>query len=330
MEGTIQFRVVLPDKSDESMILLTGLKNIYQKQLPNMPKEYIARLVYDRNHESMAVVRPPLKVVGGITYRPFISRKFAEIVFCAIASTEQVKGYGARLMSHVKDYVRSALDLWHFLTYADNFAIGYFKKQGFTTEISLEKPIWVGYIKDYEGGTLMQCTMVPKVKFLEAPAIIAAQRRAVRDRILYRGLEAFKNGEMTVDPENIPGLKEAGWTPEMYKLASVAQPRPRGPLYTLMKTLVAEMQENPNAWPFVEPVSGVADYYTIIKEPMDISTLSSCVENDEYKTLKEFTDDAGKIFIIAGWTNYVKCANKLEKWFKERLKSLQSEMAIYQ
>jgi len=28
--------------------------------------------------------------------------------------------------------------------------------QGFTTEITLEKPIWMGYIKDYEGGTLMQ------------------------------------------------------------------------------------------------------------------------------------------------------------------------------
>lgn len=36
------------DGSDESMIILTGLKNIYQKQLPNMPKEYIARLVYDK------------------------------------------------------------------------------------------------------------------------------------------------------------------------------------------------------------------------------------------------------------------------------------------
>ena len=27
-------------------------------------------------------------------------------------------------------------------------------------------------------------------------------------------------------------------------------------------------KDNPNAWPFVEPVSGVADYYDIIKEPM--------------------------------------------------------------
>jgi hypothetical protein len=54
-------------------------------------------------------------------------------------------------MSHVKDYVRHAHDVRHFLTYADNMAIGYFKKQGFTAEIGLDKSIWVGYIKDYEG-----------------------------------------------------------------------------------------------------------------------------------------------------------------------------------
>lgn len=46
--GIIQFRVVINDGSDDSMKLLTGLKNIFQKQLPKMPKEYIARLVYDR------------------------------------------------------------------------------------------------------------------------------------------------------------------------------------------------------------------------------------------------------------------------------------------
>ncbi len=59
-----------------------------------MPKDYIARLVYDRTHLSIAIVRKPLEVVGGITYRPFKGRHFAEIVFCAISSDQQVKGYG--------------------------------------------------------------------------------------------------------------------------------------------------------------------------------------------------------------------------------------------
>jgi hypothetical protein len=92
-EGVIEFRVVNNDNSKENMIILTGLKNIFQKQLPKMPREYIARLIYDRNHLSMAIVKKPLQVVGGITYRPFNHRRFAEIVFCAITSSEQVKVY---------------------------------------------------------------------------------------------------------------------------------------------------------------------------------------------------------------------------------------------
>lgn len=39
----------------------------------------------------MALVRDEKKIIGGICYRPFESQEFAEIVFCAIASTEQVK-----------------------------------------------------------------------------------------------------------------------------------------------------------------------------------------------------------------------------------------------
>ncbi|KAJ3208682.1 histone acetyltransferase [Entophlyctis luteolus] len=365
--GLIKFRVVEPDGTDESMILLTGLKNIYQKQLPNMPKEYIARLVYDRNHLSMALVKPPLTVVGGITYRPFLDRHFAEIVFCAISASEQVRGYGARLMNHVKDYVVSALDVHYFLTYADNFAIGYFKKQGFTTDITLDKSIWVGYIKDYEGGTLMQWTVIPKVVYLKAAEIIAAQRKAVRDMIRktasepkrYSGTDAFQNGALESLPvEDVPGLVEIGWTKDMLRrLGENKVAKIHGPLYGPLKILVEEMRTNPNAWPFVEPVSGVADYYNIITEPMDISTLGTCVENDEYSTVDAFVKDATKIFqncrkyneevaviglaflslmkilylficayVLMPGTNYVKCANKLEKWFKDRIKTLRSEL----
>ena len=53
-----------------------------------MPKGYIARLVYDRTHLSLAIVRTPLEVIGGITYRPFKERRFAEIVFCAVSSDQ--------------------------------------------------------------------------------------------------------------------------------------------------------------------------------------------------------------------------------------------------
>lgn len=62
--GEIEFRVVNNDGERESMIILTGLKVIFQKQLPKMPRDYIARLVYDRSHLSIAIVRHPLEVVG--------------------------------------------------------------------------------------------------------------------------------------------------------------------------------------------------------------------------------------------------------------------------
>lgn len=36
-----------------------------------MPREYIARLVFDRRHRSVAIVRRGRAVVGGICYRAF-------------------------------------------------------------------------------------------------------------------------------------------------------------------------------------------------------------------------------------------------------------------
>ncbi|KAF3679766.1 Histone acetyltransferase GCN5 [Capsicum annuum] len=69
--GRLKFVCVSNDGIDEHMIWLIGLKNIFARQLPNMPKEYIVRLVMDRNHKSVMVIRLNL-VVGGITYRPYV------------------------------------------------------------------------------------------------------------------------------------------------------------------------------------------------------------------------------------------------------------------
>ncbi|CEI92456.1 Putative Histone acetyltransferase-like protein [Rhizopus microsporus] len=332
--GLIEVRIVENDGSRESMILLTGLKNIFQKQLPKMPKEYIARLVYDRNHKSIALIRKPMKVIGGICYRPFEEQEFAEIVFCAIASTEQVKGYGSFLMNHLKDYISDHSKIKHYLTYADNYATGYFKKQGFTTEITLDKRKWVGYIKDYEGGTIMQCTTVPKVKYLKIQEILAIQKQAVYEKmkehstshIVYPGIQMPMNeeGKRCIDPYLVPGVKESGWTPEMDALSN----RPRHPShYNQMRHLVNELRAHPHSWPFHDPVNAdeVTDYYEVIKEPMDLTTLEQNVENDTYQTMDEFIRDVQKIFdncrtYNAESTNYARCANRLEKYFDERLR----------
>lgn len=123
------------------MKFLVDLKNIISRQLPKMPKEYIVRLVLDRKHESMVIVKDKRSVIGGVCYRPNRDQGFIEIAFLAISSLEQVKGYGTRLMNKLKDYCKDR-NLNYFLTYADNNAIGYFKKQGFSKYCKLPIEKW--------------------------------------------------------------------------------------------------------------------------------------------------------------------------------------------
>lgn len=330
--GDIEFRVVNNDNKRESLIILTGLKCIFQKQLPKMPKDYIARLVYDRTHLSIAIVKKPLEVVGGITYRPFKGRQFAEIVFCAISSDQQVKGYGAHLMSHLKDYVKATSDVMHFLTYADNYAIGYFKKQGFTKEITLPKSVWMGYIKDYEGGTIMQCSMLPRVRYLEMGRMLLKQKECVhakirafsKSHVIHQPPKQWKNGVAPIDPLTIEAIRASGWSPDMDELAR--QPR-HGPNYNQLLHLLNDLQNHQSAWPFLTPVNkdDVADYYDVIKEPMDLSTMEAKLEADQYETPEAFTKDAKLIFDNCRKYNnettpYAKSANKLERYMWQQIK----------
>ena len=70
------------------MKYLIDLKNIFAKQLPKMPKEYIVKLVFDKYHEAMIILKNKKKVIGGICFRIFDGQRFAEIVFLAITSQQ--------------------------------------------------------------------------------------------------------------------------------------------------------------------------------------------------------------------------------------------------
>jgi hypothetical protein len=133
----ISYKLFTNDGEDESLKALTTLKEIFSKQLPKMPKEYIVRLVFDLNHSSLAILKDG-NIIGGICYRPYFDQHFAEIAFCAISGTEQVRGFGTILMNNTKRFVQKQ-GIEYFLTFADNYAIGYFQKQGFTKHIGLSK-----------------------------------------------------------------------------------------------------------------------------------------------------------------------------------------------
>ncbi|CAL9037391.1 unnamed protein product [Musa banksii] len=337
--GRLKFLCYANDGVDEHMIWLIGLKNIFARQLPNMPKEYIVRLVMDRSHKSMMVIRHN-QVVGGITYRPYISQRFGEIAFCAITADEQVKGYGTRLMNHLKQHARDVDGLAYFLTYADNNAVGYFVKQGFTKEITLEKERWQGYIKDYDGGILMECKIDPKLPYIDLATMIRRQRQAIDEKIrelsnchiVYQGIDFQKKEagipRKPIKVEDIPGLKDAGWTPDQwghskFKTTNATE---RQQLNNFMRNLLKLMFEHPDAWPFKEPVDAreVPDYYDIIKDPMDLRTMSKRLESEQYYvTFEMFVADVKRMCANARTYNspetiYYKCANRLENFFTSK------------
>ncbi|OIW11279.1 hypothetical protein TanjilG_28370 [Lupinus angustifolius] len=346
--GRLKFVCHSNDGVDDHMVWLIGLKNIFSRQLPNMPKEYIVRLVMDRSHKSVMVIRHN-HVVGGITYRPYATQKFGEIAFCAITADEQVKGYGTRLMNHLKQFARNLDGLTHFLTYADNNAVGYFIKQGFTKEIHLDKDRWQGYIKDYDGGILMECQIDPKLPYTDLSTMIRRQRQAIDEKIrelsnchiVYPGID-FQKKEAGIPKKiikDIPGLREAGWTSDQwghsrFRTSSASTDSAANPKHltafmrSLLKaTLISKslfmaihtsMHDHADAWPFKEPVDArdVPDYYDIIKDPMDLKTMSKRVESEQYYvTFEMFVADVRRMFSNARTYNspetiYYKCSTR--------------------
>ncbi|KAG1967676.1 histone acetyltransferase KAT2A [Pimephales promelas] len=334
--GIIEFHVIgnsLSQKSNKKILMwLVGLQNVFSHQLPRMPKEYITRLVFDPKHKTLALIKDG-RVIGGICFRMFPTQGFTEIVFCAVTSNEQVKGYGTHLMNHLKEY-HIKHSILYFLTYADEYAIGYFKKQGFSKDIKVPKSRYLGYIKDYEGATLMECELNPRIPYTELSHIIKRQKEIIKKLIerkqnqirkVYPGLTCFKEGVRQIPVESIPGIRETGWKPSAKEKSK--ELKDPDLLYNMLKNLLAQIKTHPDSWPFMEPVkkSEAPDYYEVIRFPIDLKTMTERLKNRYYVTKKLFIADLQRVITNCREYNppdseYCKCANTLEKFFYFKLK----------
>jgi hypothetical protein len=105
----------------------------------------------------------------------------------------------------VKTYVYTSMHVEFLLTYADNTAIEFFKKQGFSKDITLTKSKWAGWIKyemiwmlfcfyvivllrDYTKATLMEFHIAP-----QRDAAVAQQAQWVKSCVneMLAGVEVF-------------------------------------------------------------------------------------------------------------------------------------------
>jgi len=323
-----------------------------------MPKQYIVRLVFDRNHTSLAILSDNPnhqgtddEIVGGICYRAYETMKFAEIAFCAVNGSQQVKGYGTKLMNLLKQHaVLEGIE--YFITYADNYATGYFKKQGFSKTISMPKSRFHGLIKDYDGANLMECYIHPSVDYTRIPEMLNAQQ----DYILSRIRKVSKSDKIVYPPlppgwiENISsrhgpssrvadvasralrirGVTEAGWT-QKDVLASTTAAKDsdlqKNKLKSDLLAIMRKTEEQQFAWPFRQPVdtSEVTDYLDVIKDPIDLSTIEKRIRKGEwYKSKQMLHTDLMRMVHNCKLYNepktlYYDCATQLEKFVSNLL-----------
>lgn len=180
----------------------------------------------------------------------------------------------------------------------------------------------------------MQCSMLPRVRYLEMGRMLLKQKEAVhakirafsKSHVVHQPPKEWKTAVGKIDPMSIPAIRESGWSPDMDELAR--QPR-HGPNYNQLLHLLNDMQNHASAWPFNHPVNSeeVHDYYEVIKEPMDLSTMERKLEADNYATPEEFIKDAKLVFDNCRKYNnettpYAKSANKLEKFMWQQIKAI--------
>ncbi|KAL8449795.1 hypothetical protein Emed_002758 [Eimeria media] len=360
--GVIRFCCCTNDRRPPSLMKLIAAKNIFSRQLPKMPRDYIARLVLDRSHFTFCLCKKD-RVVGGVCFRPYFQQKFAEIAFLAVTSTEQVKGYGTRLMSQLKEFVKKS-GIEYFLTYADNFAVGYFRKQGFTSRISLPRDRWLGYIKDYDGGTLMECRISSKIDYLRLSDLLDKQRAAAEaciessaTRVQMPGLDVWKKDPSRVLlPVEVPGLVAAGYREPTASVGATGgggkgvsfsaavgghgasgvsgnkqqeEEKQRRSLKNQIAALLSLLDRHPSSWPFRRPVSvsEAPDYYEVVKHPVDISSMRKRNKSGGYRTKEELGSDMVRMFencrlYNSSDTIYYKYADELQHFIWPKYEAL--------
>lgn len=356
--GEIHFCVIYAKEnySEETELLLLKAKELLQIQLPKMPREYILKQIFDEKHRTLCMFNDD-ELIGVICFRPFYENDFTEMVFLAVNFSSQIKGNGSFMVYVFKEYFKyslfnfkkggleeegsiSKLDFsqMHYfplsipvyiMTYADNSALGFFKKQGFTNNLKFDK--WVGQIKDYEGGTLVECRVFWEINYVNSLKIINEVKEKIFKKI--KNAEELKIKRGPISKENLEILLEVNFFQGKIKVENQKiiipekNKKRKDVLKDFMTFFLADLTSNVFAWPFVKPVDPhvVTDYYKVIRKPMDLSTMEEKLNRGLYASMDDFENDF--YLIISNCyhynainTQYYKCAQNFESYFHKRIK----------
>lgn len=295
------------DAHPQLLMTLIDVKNLFVRQLPNMGSCYITRLVFDLNAESVAILHDGV-VTAAISSRLFPEQGFIEIVFCAVDSNHQARGYGRLVMSFLKTVIQ-AQGMLDILTCADNDAVIYFKKQGFDeNSIRMEPERWIGYIKDYDGVTLVHCKIHPEIDYLEFNNILKKQISHLTNKTGFKVTEPFPE----FDPDlpslphavislslSLPYIIHKGApkveTPGFKELLADYDAKMETVRNKLFKIHTALISDTKNSDVFKDPVTEeiAPGYFDEIDTPMDLWSIGNRLKkyDDYYKRPEIFATD---------------------------------------
>ncbi|CAH1794355.1 unnamed protein product, partial [Owenia fusiformis] len=100
-----------------------------------------------------------------------------------------------------------------------------------------------------------------------------------------------------------------------------------------LRRIVKSLQSHKMSWPFLEAVDPeeVPDYYRVIKEPMDLTTVEDRVSRKQYMKLGDYVRDVMRIFDNCRYYNtadspFYQCAEVMESYFVQKLKAFKERL----
>mmetsp|Transcript_30523 Transcript_30523/g.61522 ORF Transcript_30523/g.61522 Transcript_30523/m.61522 type:complete len:380 (-) Transcript_30523:4931-6070(-) len=277
----IRFKKVQNNGTHRNLNLILDLKKIFCNQLPNMPTSYISRIVFDKKNESIVLQKCEgtiFQTIGGCCYRPLKKKQVSELIFFAITTQEQGKGFGKQLLNFLKEYHLST-QVKYIITCADNNAVKFFSKQGFSPRVTAPRSLWAGYIKDYEETILMECILTPFFSCISSNLSMIILEFFFFNKFK-KFLVLFSTGKKEqVRNKNSP----KGF---FHITSKISDNHVRKIFLQTLGRFLSEIKKNNFSKPFLEPVNisftGAKDYFQKVSNATDLRSVEEKIRFEKF------------------------------------------------
>ena len=274
IQNKVTYKIVKNDSQPQSLLYLLDAKNLFHFELEKMNEQYITKIVFDPTHETLLILLDGI-TIGGICFRLFSS--FAEIVFCVIGSKFHTHGYGSFMMTVFKVYLQS-IGILNIYTYADDTALGFFHRHGFSLHSKLPQTEWKGFLKDYSQATLLSCPINKNVDYFNIHEVIDKNLHLLENKL-----------------QTAPITRVTSWPVNVINGIQIEKSQ-TSKLQANIKAALRRMQMEPKYEMFLKQPPFPEDQQPDETEEFDLTRLEEKVRLARYRSFSSFSRDLLRIF----------------------------------